>query len=177
MPRPPQLPVLLAALLAFSFVSCTRTPRAPTQPVLSAQSATSPTCGGGPGASKGDMSGNEVTLVNLINNMRNHTGLANLPVNRTIVGVAQYHALDMAASHQVSLVARDGEDPFRRIVCSGGAASVATGVVAVGRGTDPQLVFEAIQADISAFSTLYSPTYTLSLSVGYNDGYWMIIIQ
>lgn len=126
------------------------------------------------------MSGNELTLASLINSYR-YFGYtlapSAAPPNATNVGVAQWHAQNMAKGHYVALVASDGEDPFRRIVCSGGAPNVATSVIAVGYSTDPQGVFDGLQLDPGASAILANRNTKTSVSVGYSDGYWMIIIQ
>lgn len=123
------------------------------------------------------MSGGELTLANLINNGRGAAQEPALPPSSINVGVAQFHAQQMAASGSFSFVGTDGEDIFRRIVCSGGIANVPTGVIAIGYSTDPQAVFAALQNDYGAFAVMYDFTFATNLSVGYSGGYWVIIIQ
>lgn len=83
----------------------------------------------------------------------------------------------MASQGYIGLVASDGEDVFRRIVCSGGPTSVQAGVIAVGFSTHPRSIFKAVTADLGASSILYGSTAYTSLSVGYDGGYWMIVIS
>ena len=126
------------------------------------------------------MNSTETALAVRIANYR--TTIATLgtgPQNTIMVGVARFHAADMAQHGYVGLVASDGEDPFRRIVCSSGAAGKLTGIIAVGHSTDPEAVFNAMLADFGALEILSdtSNNLTSSLSVGYSGGYWMVILQ
>src|SRR5439155_1191546 len=102
--------------------------------VVAFNGLTAPSCGGGPSTSPGTMTGNELTLANLIATHRYALGLPSDPIN---VGVAQWHARDMAENGYVGFIGSDGEDPNRRIVCSGGSANTIVGVIAVGYSTDP----------------------------------------
>jgi uncharacterized protein YkwD len=174
--------ILLSGSDCGSSAPTTTTPAVST-PVTTLQT-TPPTCGNdGTGVPSGTMSGNELTLANLINSYRTQV-INNLPFfpalnpDPTCVGVAQFHAADMAAHGYVGLVASDGEDALTRIVCSNSSlASTQTGVIAVGVSSDPNAVFAALNADLSASQILYSTPSFTSLSVGYNSGYWMIILS
>jgi hypothetical protein len=153
-------------------------PPAPTPlqaPIVEWSSTTAAICTGGNGASPGTMSGNELTLANLITLYRGNNPLPPDPIN---VGVAQFQAADMAKHGAVSLVASDGEDALMRITCSGGTASTFTGVIVVGFSTDPQAVMNALQADVNAAFVIADVTdFANTVSVGYSNGYWMIILQ
>ena len=83
----------------------------------------------------------------------------------------------MATHNYVGIVASDGEDAVQRIVCSGLVPN-AIGIVAIGYSTDPLAVYNAITQDEAAASLLiYSSVHYTSLSVGYSNGYWMVIIN
>ncbi len=169
---------LLAGVLLIPTWGCSK---APTHTPVTSTATTPPTCGGGAGAPQGTMSGKELTLANLINSYRRAPGFGQGPVgvppNAVNVGVAQWHVRDMDAHDYVGLVGWDGEDVFRRIVCSNGAPGVSTGVIAVGYSTDPQAVFEALQTDPGSIAIIGDATKKTSLSVGYRNGYWLIILQ
>ena len=176
-------PRLVSLIAMFAILNYGCTPAPPSVPPLlvpiSATTNTASTCGGGPGAPSAAMAGNEVTLANLRNGHRLTVpgALKALPSDNIMVGVARYHAQDMANYAYLGLVAHDGEDPFRRIVCAGGAGGVQTGVIAAGYSTDPAQAYQAIIADSSASQVLYSSTVFISLSVGYSNGYWMVIVS
>ena len=172
---------LVALILPLFVNGCQAQPRArPASPPVSLASWTTPTCGGGPVAPKGNMTDTESLLASLINGMRGQSGLNPGAPDPIAVGVAQFHARNMSNSPYVGLVATDGEDPFRRLVCSGGPGNRVTAVIAVGRGSDPNEVFDVLMEDFAARSILVSDNggagYSV-LAVGYSDGYWMIIMQ
>lgn len=145
---------------------------------ISLKATTPPTCGSGEaGAPAQAMNGTAAFLADLINADRSQTFLGNLPPNNILTGVAQFHAEDMAKHGSVGLIASDGEDPWTRVVCSGGPASTSVGVIAIGYSTDPQAVLAALNADTNAFGILYGFGFATSLSVGYSDGYWMILVD
>jgi uncharacterized protein YkwD len=137
------------------------------------------TCNGGASAPAANMNKSAQILANLIATYQGD--IVTGPPNTTNVGVAQWHANDMATHGAVSLVGSDGEDALMRITCSGGTASTTTGVIAVGVDTDPQAIMNALLNDINANAMIQAFTTTNgatgSIAVGYSDGYWMIILQ
>ncbi len=174
--------LLTFILPAFTLVvvhGCTATPPPPpplATPV-SSTIVTPPTCGGGPAATPGTMDANEQLLANLINNLRGAAQEPPNPPSAVNVGVAKFHAAEIAASGNMTFVGNDGEDMFRRIVCSGGLANTSTGIIIVGFSGDPHEVFRAIQDDYGAFGVMYNFAFQTNLSVGYSGGYWVIILQ
>ena len=174
------LALLTITLLSAGECSPRRDTNAVTPPPFSAQTfinTTPPACNGGPAAAQAIMNGPAAALAQMINMDRNNTQLGELQPDPVMVGVAQFQAEDMAKHGYVGLVASDGEDAFTRIVCSGGAASTSVGIIATGYSTDPGYVFAALNADYGGFSILYNSTFATSLSVGYSEGYWMIIME
>lgn len=83
----------------------------------------------------------------------------------------------MAAHGYVGEVGSDGEDAIQRMVCSGAVLTKGAEVIAVGYSTDPYAVFEDINSNFAANQALYSGTAYTNLSVGYSNGYWMIVIS
>jgi hypothetical protein len=142
---------------------------------------TAASCNGGAGATPTSMKGNAQILANLIATFRgDDVGGSTNTIN---VGVAQWQAKNMSANNAVSLVGSDGEDALMRITCSGGTASTTTGVIAVGVSTNPQAVMNSLQNDINSSTMIqaFAPSTTKgtigTISVGYDNGYWMIILQ
>jgi uncharacterized protein YkwD len=143
-------------------------------PVVSWNTETAPTCGSGTGVAPATMSGNALTLANLIATYRFNDALPANPIN---VGVAQFQAADMAKAGVVSFIGTDGEDAAQRITCSGGAASTSVGIIAVGFSTSPQAVINALMTDPNSSQIILDQNFSNSISVGYDAGYWMIILQ
>ena len=135
---------------------------------------------GGPSAPPVSMSGNALTLANLIINYRAQAGLDSgtnlLQPNDILAGVAQWHANDMANNSYVGLVGSDGEDVYNRLTNSGYANKYA-GAIADGYSTDPQAVFNEMITNYSSNSVLlFSGQPLTSIGVGYSNGYWMVIL-
>ena len=171
---------LLALLFVSALSGCPRLPARPHAAPVALAGFTTPTCGGAPSTPKGTMTESENRLASLINGMRGQSGLAPGDPDPIATGVAQFHARNMGATHSVGLVATDGEDPFRRLVCAGGPPNRVTAIIAIGQGTDPNEVFDVLMEDFVARSILVSDNgganYSV-LSVGQSNGYWMIIMQ
>ncbi len=128
------------------------------------------------------MNATETAMGNAINAYRTSLGLTAIPLASVAgEGVAQWHAADMASNDYVGLVGSDGEDVLHRLVCSGNSASVPGpgGTVAAGQSSDGNATLTALQADPSANAVLTLPgPFTVStLCVGYNNGFWMIIVH
>ena len=175
--------VLIAFAIFASLEVCGCSPApAPARPLsapVSIYTQTPATCGGvGIGAPPGTMNANALALANLITNYRAQLVIPLPAANAVDVGVAQWHAQDMATHNYVGLVGSDGEDPFRRMVCSGALGGKNTGIIAVGYSTNPQAVFDALISDFSANSLIvYSfGAQWSSIGVGYSNGYWMVIL-
>jgi|ERR1043165_815751 uncharacterized protein YkwD len=132
----------------------------------------------------GNMTATEQTLLKLINDFRGGTGLKFLQPDAAgdIVGVAQWHAKDMAAHNAVAIVGSDGEDAFTHLGCAGGGANafagVATTVIALGYTTDPKAALNALLTNPAANAAILDPSQVmLFMGVGYSNGYWMIIMN
>ena len=115
-------------------------------------------------------------LSNYINQWRTvHFGGTVMSPNAIMVGVAQWHAEDMANNDYVGIIGSDGEDPFVRVTCSGGPKNVGEGVIAIGYSTDPFQVFQAVISDLGCQAVI-DPTFSFTtMSIGYYEGYWMIL--
>ncbi len=123
------------------------------------------------------MNAKATLLANRINNFRNLSQLNPLSADTAVVGAAAYHAAEISKNQEITMVASDGEDLLRRIVCSGGTAGTLTGVIVVGYSTDPNEVFSLLETDYGAFGVINNSNFSLNLSIAYDNGYWVIVLQ
>ncbi len=145
---------------------------------------TFPPCGGGTGVPRlGNggypQSATESALSNAIINYRISLGLSALGVgNGNGEGVAQWHAQDMANNDYVGLVGSDGEDVLQRFACTGGGPSTG-GAIAVGQSTSVNAVMAYLQSNPAANGIITStgPPGPNTVNVGYNNGFWMILLH
>ncbi len=164
-----------------SATTATNDPPAQQQSVQLTVTLPVPPCNGGTGLSGGPhpQTAKETAMSNAINAYRASLGLTTLNLGHTFgEHISQWTAADMANNDYVGLVASDGEDVLQRLACSG-LTWTSGGIIVVGQSANTNATLNAMIANpgMNAILTLPGPFSTNDVNVGYNNGFWMIMLH